>query len=130
MESGGYKVEGLKGAIKNLQAIGAPAAEIKQAGFKAASIVSSEAQGLVPVRRGKLRRSIKPRKLLNESKVSAGGASVPYANLIHWGSKRRGVNRNPFLYRALGFTRKEVFETYSKAISDLINRYSTKGPIQ
>ncbi len=126
MESGGYKVEGLKAAIKNLQAIGVPAGAIKEAGQKSATIVSEEAKAIVPIRSGKLRRSIKPRKLLNEVKVSAGGTSVPYANLIHWGSKRRGVNKNPFLYRALNFNRKQVLEIYTDELDKLIREHSTK----
>ena len=123
----GYKVEGLKATIKNLQAIGVPTNEIKEAGKKSAAIVSVEAKTLAPKKTGALRMSIKPRKLLNEVKVQAGSPSIPYANRIHWGSKRLGVNRNPFLYRALNFKRKEVLDVYIDEISDLIRKHSTKG---
>jgi len=128
MESG-YKVEGLKGAIKNLQAIGVPSDAIKEAGKKSGLLVSEEAKTLVPVLKGRLRRSIGTKKLLNGVAVKAGTPSIKYANRIHWGSKRLGVNRNPFLYRALNFKRKEVLETYSDEIGKLLRKYSTKGPI-
>lgn len=123
----GYKVVGYKKAIKNLQAIGIPSKAIKEAGQRAGEIVANEARPLVPVLKGKLKRSIVSRKLLNEVKVQAGSTSVPYANLIHWGSKKRGVNRNPFFYRALAFTRKEVLEVYTKEMQQLIAQQSTKG---
>lgn len=129
MESG-YKVEGLKASIKNLQAIGVPSNSIKEAGKKSADIVSVEAKTLAPKKTGALRRSIKPRKLLNEVMVQAGKSSIKYANRIHWGSKRLGVNRNPFLYRALNFKRKEVLNIYIDELSDLIRKHSTKGKPQ
>lgn len=123
----GYKVVGLKKAIKNLQQVGIPSQAIKEAGQKSGNLVAEESRTLVPVLKGKLKKSIVSRKLLNEVKVQAGSNSVPYANLIHWGSKKRGVNRNPFFYRALAFTRKEVLEFYTREIEQLIAKQSTKG---
>lgn len=129
MESG-YKVEGLKATIKNLQAIGVPKEAIKEAGKKSGEVVADEARTLVPVLKGRLRRSIGTKKLLNEVVVKAGTPSIKYANRIHWGSKRLGVKRNPFLYRALNFKRKEVLEIYTENLSDLIRKHSTKGKPQ
>lgn len=124
----GIKVAGLKQAIKALQAIGVPAAEIKAAGSEAGDLVANQARALAPVRSGALRNSIRVSKALNRVSVSAGNnKSVPYANPIHWGWFRRNIRPQPFFVKALGITRDEVYRNYYKSLDTLIQRQSTKG---
>jgi hypothetical protein len=127
-EPAGVKVKGYKQAIKALQAIGVPAAEIKAAGSEAGELVANEARGLVPVRSGALRNSIRVSKALNRVSVSAGNnRSVPYANPIHWGWFRRNIKPQPFFIKALGTTRDEVYRNYYRSLDKLIASQSTKG---
>ena len=127
-EPAGIKVKGYKQAIKALQAIGVPAAEIKAAGSEAGELVANEARGLVPVRSGALRNSIRVSKALNRVSVSAGNnRSVPYANPIHWGWFRRNIKPQPFFIKALGITRDEVYRNYYRSLDRLIATNSTKG---
>ena len=124
----GIKVAGLKQAIKALQAIGVPVAEIKAAGSEAGELVAGQARALAPVRSGALRNSIRVSKALNRVSVSAGNnKSVPYANPIHWGWFKRNIKPQPFFVKALGITRDEVYQNYYRSIDKLIASNSTKG---
>jgi len=127
-EPAGIKVAGLRQAIKALQAIGVPAAEIKAAGSQAGDLVANEARALAPVRSGALRNSIRVSKALNRVSVSAGNnRSVPYANPIHWGWFKRNIKPQPFFIKALGITRDEVYQNYYRTLDTLIAKQSTKG---
>ena len=124
----GIKVAGLKQAIKALQAIGVPAAEIKAAGSEAGELVAGQARALAPVKTGALRNSIRVSKTLNRVSVSAGNnKSVPYANPIHWGWFKRNIKPQPFFVKALGITRDEVYRNYYRSLDKLIETNSTKG---
>jgi HK97 gp10 family phage protein len=124
----GIKVAGLKQAIKALQAIGVPTAEIKAAGSEAGELVAGQARALAPVRTGALRNSIRVSKSLNRVSVSAGNnKSVPYANPIHWGWFKRNIKPQPFFVKALGITRDEVYQNYYRSLDKLIASKSTKG---
>ncbi len=124
----GIKVAGLKQAIKALQAIGVPTAEIKAAGSEAGELVAGQARALAPVRTGALRNSIRVSKSLNRVSVSAGNnKSVPYANPIHWGWFKRNIKPQPFFVKALGITRDEVYQNYYRNLDKLIASKSTKG---
>lgn len=124
----GIKVAGLKQAIKALQAIGVPVAEIKAAGSEAGEIVAGQARALAPVRSGALRNSIRVSKALNRVSVSAGNnKSVPYPNPIHWGWFKRNIKPQPFFVKALGITRDEVYQNYYRSLDKLIASKSTKG---
>lgn len=127
----GIKVQGLNEALKILKSIGTPTAEVSAAAQEAGEIVASMSRTLVPVRSGKLRATIKSRKQARKVLVSAGNnKTVPYANPIHWGwyyDKNNFVKKNimpqPFFAKALGLTRKEVYETYFTNINKLVNKY-------
>jgi HK97 gp10 family phage protein len=124
----GIKVAGLKQAIKALQAIGVPTAEIQAAGSEAGEWVAGQARALAPVRTGALRNSIRVSKSLNRVSVSAGNnKSVPYANPIHWGWFKRNIKPQPFFVKALGITRDEVYQNYYRSLDKLIASKSTKG---
>jgi len=127
-EPAGIKVAGYKQAIKALQAIGVPVAEIKAAGSEAGELVAGQARALAPVRSGALRNSIRVSKSLNRVSVSAGNnKSVPYANPIHWGWFKRNIRPQPFFVKSLGITRDQVYQNYYRSLDKLIATNSTKG---
>jgi hypothetical protein len=124
----GIKVKGLKQSIKALQDIGVPDAEIKAAGTRSGELVANEARGIVPVRSGALRDSIRVSKALRKVTISAGNnRRVPYANPIHWGWFKRNIKPQPFFVKALGLTRDEVYKNYYQSLDKLIESKSTKG---
>ena len=127
----GIKVKGLKQSIQALQAIGVPDAEIKAAGTRSGELVANEARGLVPVRTGALRNSIRVSRALRKVSISAGNNKrVPYANPIHWGWFKRNIKPQPFFAKALGLTRDEVYKTYFDNIAKLIAKQNAKGSSQ
>ena len=126
-EQAGIKVAGLKQALKALQEIGVPAEEIKQANADAAELVLQAARPLVPVRSGKLLGTLRAGKALGKATVSAGRASVPYANPIHWGWYKKHIQPQPFFVKALGYTREEVMQTYFRQLEGLIDKQNTIG---
>lgn len=126
-EPAGIKVAGLRKAIKALQEVGVPADEIKLANQQAGELVLSAARPLVPVRSGRLLNTLRIGRALNKVTVSAGRASVPYANPIHWGWFKRNIKPQPFFVKALGYTREEVYQNYFRSIDSLIAKQDTKG---
>lgn len=126
-EPAGIKVAGLRKAIKALQEVGVPADEIKLANQQAGELVLAAARPLVPVRSGRLLSTLRIGRALNKVSVSAGRASVPYANPIHWGWFKRNIKPQPFFVKALGYTREEVYQNYFRSIDSLIAKQDTKG---
>lgn len=127
----GIKVQGLNEALRALKAIGTPIAEVQAAAQQAGEIVASQSRSLVPVRSGKLRETIRSKKQARKVLVSAGNnTKVPYANPIHWGwyydknnFVKKNIMPNPFFAKALGLTRRQVYETYFININKLFNKY-------
>jgi len=117
----GIKVEGLDELRR--QFADAPKEMRKQlrlANKEAAAPVVELAQVLVPVRTGKLRRSIKATSTVKDAFVKAGGGKVGvYAPIIHFGWPKRRIPPRPFLYKAADQRVPQVYAAYEKAAAKL-----------
>jgi len=128
----GVKVKNLREINKALDAIGVPKDAIKDAGKESGELVANEARGLVPVRTGALRNSIRVGATARgKITVKAGNnrsssSGVPYANPIHWGWFKRHIRPQPFFVRALGYTREEIYENYFDQMEKLIKTETAK----
>ena len=128
----GVKVKNLREINKALDAIGVPKDAIKDAGKDSGELVASEARGLVPVRTGALRNSIRVGATARgKITVKAGNnrtssSGVPYANPIHWGWFKRHIRPQPFFVRALGYTRTEIYKNYFSQMEKLIKTETAK----
>jgi len=128
----GVKVKNLREINKALDAIGVPKDAIKDAGKESGALVANEARGLVPVRTGALRNSIRVGATARgKITVKAGNnrsssSGVPYANPIHWGWFKRNIRPQPFFVRALGYTRTEIYENYFSQMEKLIKTETAK----
>ena len=128
----GVKVKNLREINKALDAIGVPKDAIKDAGKESGALVANEARGLVPVRTGALRNSIRVGATARgKITVKAGNnrsssSGVPYANPIHWGWFKRHIRPQPFFVRALGYTREEIYENYFDQMEKLIKTETAK----
>ncbi len=100
--------------------------ELKAANRAAADVVADEARRIVPVRTGRLKRSILAQASASSGRVKAGSAKkVPYAAPDHFGwptrpnkAKRwRGgpIAPNPWLYEAQDRRIPEVYAAFEKA---------------
>jgi hypothetical protein len=132
----GVKVVGLNDAVRALRAIGVPSAEIGAASQEAGEIVASSGRTLVPVRTGRLRATIKARKVARKVVVSAGNnSSVPYANPIHFGwnydrknLQAKNIRPRPFFTNALTRTRSQVYKAFFDNMEQLFQKYSNRKP--
>jgi hypothetical protein len=132
----GVKVVGLNEAVRALRAIGVPSAEIGAASQEAGEIVASSGRTLVPVRTGRLRATIKARKVARKVVVSAGNnSSVPYANPIHFGwnydrknLQAKNIRPRPFFSNALTRTRSQVYKAFFDNMEKLFQKYSNRTP--
>ena len=128
----GVKVKNLREINKALDAIGVPKDAIKDAGKESGELEANEARGLVPVRTGALRNSIRVGATARgKITVKAGNnrsssSGVPYANPIHWGWFKRHIRPQPFFVRALGYTREEIYENYFDQMEKLIKTETAK----
>jgi hypothetical protein len=132
----GVKVVGLNEAVRALRAIGVPSAEIGAASQEAGEIVAGAGRTLVPVRSGRLRATIKARKVARKVVVSAGNnSSVPYANPIHFGwnydrknLQAKNIRPRPFFSNALTRTRSQVYKVFFDNMEKLFQKYSNRTP--
>ena len=128
----GVKVKNLREINKALDAIGVPKDAIKDAGKESGELVANQARGLVPVRTGNLRNSIRVGATARgKITVKAGNnrnssSGFPYANPIHWGWFKRHIRPQPFFVKALGYTRAEIYENYITKMGTLIKEETAK----
>jgi len=86
--------------------------ELKDAHWRAASIVASRAAQMAPHVSGKLAASIRPARQVRRARVQAGRASVPYAAPIHWGWPSRNIGAQPFMSDAAQASESEWVAAY------------------
>lgn len=85
---------------------------------QAAEWVKAEA----PVRRGKLRGSVRGTRRAGGAQVLIGRTSVPYAGPIIFGWRRRNIAPNPFPYRALARHEAELIELVADGLVEAIDK--------
>jgi hypothetical protein len=126
----------LRLALKAMKELGADQSVLKDAGQKSAEILLTRARPLIPVKTGALRNAAQTKRVDVGGAVEVKSKQIPYANPIHWGwlvvgSKTRGnlkpgtyrgIKPQPFFSEALGYTRKEIFETYERLMQEYINK--------
>lgn len=93
------RVEGAARLRRTLREAGDDLADMKAAHKRAAQIAANASADLAPKRSGRLADTIRSSGTKTAGTIRAGRASVPYANPIHWGWFRRGIQPQPFLSR-------------------------------
>lgn len=145
-DSGAIRVQGLREAIKSLEALGADKAEIVGANFRAAETLRKQATPLVPVydgttnrasgktyvykSGGALKSSLRSSKAKGYAAVIAGNARVQYANPVHFGwfedknnFVQKNIKPNLFLYRAMSVVKYQIIQDYDRDMQHLIDKY-------
>lgn len=100
MVSGGVRVEGLNKVVRDLQALGLEAEDLKQAFGGIAAEGAELASSFAPKRSGRLAASVRGNKAKNKAVIMAGRASVKYAGPINYGWPARGIAASSFLQKA------------------------------
>ena len=125
------EVEGLPDLLRTLRKVGDSGLRdaVKDANRQVARQVVDKALPNVPVRSGKLKRSVRALATQRDARVKAGGGPVPYGPAVHWGTgPRRGkrgphnIEGRPFLYDAAQEVRqgREAERAYREALERVI----------
>lgn len=124
------RVEGTREFISALEASERKIAKkaTRTAEKAGASIVASEAKTEVPVRTGKLKRSIRAGSSATRGGIVRAGnrTSVEYAKPIHFGWRSRGIRPQPFIYKAMDKRRDEVLQKFQDEIDGQFEYHGLK----
>jgi len=118
-ESEPVRIEGLGQLMRALKVAEGNVDDLKEANQAAANIVLAAARPRAPRRRGALAGSGRVNRAAKKANVIFGRASVPYANPIHWGWRRRNIKAQPFAMDAANATRSMWMGAYERALRDL-----------
>jgi len=122
------EVEGLKELSRLLRKVEGSDIQnaLKAANKGAATVVSEGAKDLVPVRSGRLQKSIKASGTLSSGSVKAGTAArVPYAGPIHYGWGKRGIKPQRFLTDAMREKLPEARDVYEETYLQVMRLIET-----
>lgn len=122
------EVEGAKELRRALKRMGHDVKDLTAINRKAAQPVLEKAKDIVPVRSGRLKRSIRLSATQKRAAILAGKSTVPYAGPIHFGWRRRNIEPQPFLYDALDERRQEVIDVYESHVEALVRRVDAMTP--
>lgn len=118
----------VKSAIRDLRRISPAAAREARAAMKsAAGPVVEQARRDAPRDTGALARSIRATTNRDGVVIRAGtSVRVPYANVIHWGWRKRGIAPNPFLARAIEERAPDALDELVENFNRLFYRHGFK----
>ena len=117
------EVKGLKELNRALLNVGDDLSDLKNANEALGKIVADRAAALVPVRTGKLKKTIKAVRSDKKVRIAAGSASVRYAPIIEFGWGKRNIRPQSYLYKAAGQLREEIKTKFEDNIKELIRKY-------
>jgi hypothetical protein len=122
------QVEGSRQVRRKFREIGNDMSDLRELHKRLADDVAGTAKTKVPVRSGRLQRSIRGSGTKTAARIRAGNnrksgpSSVPYAAPIHFGWSARGIKPKPFMYEALDDRRQEVVDAYNRQVREIIRR--------
>ena len=122
------RVEGARETRRAFREIGDDMSDLRELHKRLADDVAGTAKTKVPVRSGRLQRSIRGSGTKTAARVRAGNnrksgpTSVLYSGPIHFGWGARGIRPQPFMYEALDDRRQEVVDTYNRQVREIIRK--------
>lgn len=120
--TGGVRVTGLRGVIRDLEAAGVEVTDLTATFADLARDAAALAASFAPQRTGRLARSIKAGQSKMMATVRAGSAvRVPYAGPINYGWPDRNIKASGFMQKADRAIRPRVVPTIQAAIDRLIH---------
>jgi hypothetical protein len=122
------QIEGGRKLRRAFREVGDDMSDLKELHKRLADDVADSAKRKVPVRSGRLQRSIRGSGTKTAARVRAGNnrksgpSSVPYAGPIHFGWGARGIRPQPFMYDALDDRREAVVRAYDDQVREIIRK--------
>lgn len=124
-----YRVEGVRELRAALRQMGDDLEEMRTVNNRVGDYVGATAAQRAPRRSGMLAASWRPANSKTEAAVRFGGAAVPYANAVHWGTGPRPGRRGPhnitpnrFATEAAAATEPTWGNWYLEFIDDVMKR--------
>ena len=109
------QVRGARELAAGLRKAGIDLKDLREQNKQAAGIVTDEGRRQVPVRSGRLRKTIR-------AGATQKAGVVPYANPIHWGWPSHHIEPHPFLTQAAKDTEPEWVAIYQAGVEKIISR--------
>ena len=122
------QIEGGRKLRRAFREVGDDMSDLKELHKRLADDVADSAKRKVPVRSGRLQRSIRGSGTKTAARVRTGNnrksgpSSVPYAGPIHFGWGARGIRPQPFMYDALDDRREAVVRAYDDQVREIIRK--------
>lgn len=103
-------------------------ADLKDVNADVAQLASRQARTDAPRLTGRLAGTVRPGATQSAAILRAGGRSVPYAAVIHWGWPARHIAPHPFLVQAAEETEPSWLALYRRAVDELLARVERSTP--
>lgn len=122
------QIEGGRKLRRAFREVGDDMSDLKELHKRLADDVADSAKRKVPVRSGRLQRSIRGSGTKTAARVRAGNnrksgpSSVPYSGPIHFGWGARNIKPQPFMYEALDDRREAVVRAYNDQVREIIRK--------
>lgn len=116
-------VEGLRTAVRDLEALGVDLDDLKDVFAGIAAEGAELASRYAPSRSGKLRASVRGNRAKSKAVVTAGRASVAYAGPINYGWRKRGIEPSRFMQRADADLERRAVAMLEEGIDRAITRH-------
>lgn len=113
--------KGLRQAASAFRRAGVDMQQLKGAYKEMAGVVKQDVAGVIPVRSGKLKSSLRASSTQKSGVVRAGRASIPYAGVINYGWPGHNIEAQHFMERGLELSEAEVVRLYAEAIQDALD---------
>lgn len=121
------QVDGAKQLRKQAKAAEVDLALLKDTHKDIANQIAGWSRPLAPTLTGRLVSTTRAAGSNTASTVRVGTKSVPYANPIHWGWKKRGIEANEWLLKAARDSEPLWWHTYTKAVEEILEKIKGRG---
>lgn len=118
----GVQVHGLTALEQALAAAGGSLRDLSDLHADVSRVVVTKAGTLAPRRTGRLAASLRG---AGGADAAVMGSTVPYASVVHWGSKKRHIVARPFLAQAVEATTTQTERLYLTKLDEIMGRVHT-----
>lgn len=115
----GVQVHGLAALEQALAAAGGSLRDLSDLHADVSRVVTTKAGTLAPRRTGRLAASLRG---VGAADAAVMGSTVPYAAVVHWGSKRRHITARPFLLQAVEATTAQTERLYLTKLDEIMGK--------
>lgn len=116
------QVKGARELRKQAKAAEVDLTELKDTHRDIANRIAGWSKPLAPTLTGRLVSTTRASGTNTASTVRAGSKAVPYANPIHWGWKRRGIEKNEWLLNTARDKEPQWFGMYQEAVEKILEK--------